>query len=161
MQNGCALNMRWKGLLIKQCMVLKGLLIKGLCTSSWDREFFISRQGVGGWEGLYLLRTGEKCGGRGPSKQRRTRIVTCILLWMWHLFREVQTTEGCQELFSCYFPPPSPEYIRVGGWGILESLCPSVVLSMCLIVSVQYLLNCSTIFTKLDMVVFYHEAMCH
>ena len=48
MQNGCALNMRWKGLLIKQCMVLKGLLIKGLCTSSWDREFFISRHGVGG-----------------------------------------------------------------------------------------------------------------
>ena len=41
------------------------------------------------------------------------------------------------------------------------SVCPSVVLSMCLIVSAQYLLNCSTNFTKLVMVMYYHGVMCH
>ena len=41
-------------------------------------------------------------------------------------------------------------------------VCPSVVLSVCLIVSAQHLLNRSTIFfTKFGMVVYYHEAMCH
>ena len=36
-------------------------------------------------------------------------------------------------------------------------------MSVCPIVSVQYLLNRSTIFflTKLGVVVYYHEAMCH
>ena len=47
--------------------------------------------------------------------------------------------------FQCYYTPrPTPIY--TGGGGLLESLCPSVVLSMCLIMSAQYLLNCSTIF---------------
>ena len=47
---------------------------------------------------------------------------------------------------------------------ILESLCQSVVLSMCPIVSSQYLLNCSAIFffiTKLGMVLYYNKVMCH
>ena len=35
-----------------------------------------------------------------------------------------------------------------GMGGILESLCPSVVLSLCQIVSAQYLLNCSTFLKK-------------
>ena len=46
--------------------------------------------------------------------------------------------------------------------GITLSICSSVALSVCPIVSAQYLLNRSTIFfTKLGMVVYYHEAMCH
>ena len=43
----------------------------------------------------------------------------------------------------------------------METLCPSVVLSVCPIVSAQYLLNRSTILTKLGMVMYYHEAICH
>ena len=53
------------------------------------------------------------------------------------------------------------------GWyiGITLSDCASVVLSVCLIMSAQYLLNCATIFfffwTKLGMLVYYHEEMCY
>ena len=45
----------------------------------------------------------------------------------------------------------------------MESFCPSVVLSVCPIVSAQYLLKHLTIlffYTKLGMVVYFHEAMC-
>ena len=45
------------------------------------------------------------------------------------------------------------------------NVCLDNVFSTCPIMSAQYLLNRSTIFfflyTKLDMVVCYHEAMCH
>ena len=43
------------------------------------------------------------------------------------------------------------------------SIWPFVVLSVCPIVSVQYLLNCSTIlfYSRFGMVVYYYEAMCH
>ena len=43
------------------------------------------------------------------------------------------------------------------------NVCPDDIFSVCVIVSAQYLLNHSTIFfyTKLGMVVYYHEAMCH
>ena len=50
----------------------------------------------------------------------------------------------------------------VGG-GILKSLCLSVILSACPIVSALYLLNRSSIFsfTNLGMVIYYYEVMCH
>ena len=63
-------------------------------------------------------------------------------------------------------PPPCPSCINTEGegTGITLSVCPSVVLSVCLIVSAQYLLHRSIpppffFKTKLGMVV--HEAMCH
>ena len=37
----------------------------------------------------------------------------------------------------------------------------SVRLSMCLILSEQHLLNHSTLFNKLGMMVYYHEVVCH
>ena len=43
-----------------------------------------------------------------------------------------------------------------------QSAWPSLVLSVCPIMSAQYLLNRPTIFfTKLGMVVYYYEAICH
>ena len=75
---------------------------------------------------------------------------------------------------SIFIPPPPPNPhthtsnpVYTGGCtGITLSICPSVylsvVLSVNLIVSAQYLLNHLTIFfTKFGMVVYYHEAMCH
>ena len=43
------------------------------------------------------------------------------------------------------------------------NVCPDDMFSVCVIVSAQYLLNHSTIFfyTKLGMVVYYNESMCH
>ena len=42
------------------------------------------------------------------------------------------------------------------------NVCPDDIFSVCLIVSAQYLLNHSAIFsTKHGMLVYYHEAMCH
>ena len=42
------------------------------------------------------------------------------------------------------------------------NVCPDDIFSVCPIVSAQYLINRSTIFfTKLTIVVYYHEAMCH
>ena len=75
---------------------------------------------------------------------------------------------GCTATIQCWcedFSNPPPPINTGSGGGILESLCPSVVPSMCLIVSAQYLLNSSTFFsfffTKLGMVVHYHDAMYH
>ena len=42
--------------------------------------------------------------------------------------------------------PPAVLYLPPQYWGILESLCPSVVVSVCRIMSAQYLLNHLTIF---------------
>ena len=52
--------------------------------------------------------------------------------------------------FACLFVfiphPTAPHHPPEGGGGIVESLCPSVVLSLCPIVSAQHLLKRSTIF---------------
>ena len=68
---------------------------------------------------------------------------------------------------------PTPPPYKYGGGGVYWnhfvrlsvglSVRPSVVLSVCPIVSAQYLLNRSTIFffTKLGIVVYYDELMCH
>ena len=60
---------------------------------------------------------------------------------------------------------------QVKWWGVVRymgftlPICLSVVLSVCLILSTQICSNCSTIFfffnTKLGMMVYYHEVMCH
>ena len=70
----------------------------------------------------------------------------------WFFIRGV-THKGfeCAWLFLCY--PPSLPYEWLGGGGLLESLrpsgcvsvCPSVVLSVCPILSGRYFLNRSTI----------------
>ena len=50
-----------------------------------------------------------------------------------------------------------------GSFKMSVNVCPDYIFSACLIVSVQYPLNRSIIFflTKLGMVVYYHETMCH
>ena len=71
--------------------------------------------------------------------------------YAWELFpKKIQS-------LSHVFIPPSP-CINTGG-GILESLCPSVLLSVCLILISLAPLN--QYFTKFGMVVYYHEVDCH
>ena len=75
--------------------------------------------------------------------------VQCLILkCIQVMISVVQTKQPCQCLVSMltsfYSPPPPLKYRRYNG--ITLSVCPSVVLSMCPILSAQYLLKHSTIF---------------
>ena len=80
------------------------------------------------------------------------------------LMRQDDKKKRCrwEVLFIYYTPSPFWIYIWVGwGWGILESLCPSVVLSLCPMCLLTVSWTTQPFFTKLGVVVYYHKAMCH
>ena len=56
----------------------------------------------------------------------------------------------------CFVYPPTPFAHQELGGSTLESLCPSVLLAVCPILSGKYLLNHSTVF----LVRYYHEMEC-
>ena len=66
--------------------------------------------------------------------------------------------ENSAAVMATFIITPPPRINMEGGYTGITS---SIILSMCPIVSTRYLLNRSAIvFTKLGMVVYYHEMMC-
>ena len=86
-----------------------------------------------------------------------------VCVWFWEGRVESAWCRSCFLFFLC---PPPPPRINVGGrgWvgyiGLTSSVCPSVVLSVCPIVSACYLLNRSALINYYYYYYFYYTRLC-
>ena len=89
------------------------------------------------------------------------RVISCLVYFSMTSTTQSSSNDSLVSFYQSTYPHSPPPFVGGGGYiaitlsicqSVRLSICPSVVLSMCPMVSTQYLLNCSTIFLKPNLV---------